>query len=118
MAKQAPRRGNAGGGEGSKQHVRQGVRTGTGVHVKREAGTAQVGLAVDPRAREKINTAKGGPNQVLGNEAALRVGAGKPGADRTIYASGSQQGMAKTPAPIGPTRDTLAEFGPDVPGRG
>jgi hypothetical protein len=40
-----------------------------------------------------------------------------PGGSRSVSKSGSQHGLASTPAPIGPTKDTLAEFGPDVPGR-
>ncbi len=36
-----------------------------------------------------------------------------PGGSRSVSKSGSQHGLASTPAPIGPTKDTLAEFGPD-----
>jgi hypothetical protein len=39
------------------------------------------------------------------------------GGSRSVSKSGSQHGLASSPAPIGPTKDTLAEFGPDVPGR-
>ena len=56
----------------------------------------------------------GGPGSTkLGNEAALNVGKGGPGAGRTVMRSGSQHDLASSPAPIGPTKDTLAEFGAD-----
>ena len=49
----------------------------------------------------------------LGNQVALNVKGGGPGTGRTIYKTGSQAGMPATPRAIGPTRDTLAEYGPD-----
>ena len=48
----------------------------------------------------------------LGNEVAGNVGKGGPGTGRTCT-EWKPQGMPVTPQPIGPTKDTLAEFGPD-----
>ena len=43
------------------------------------------------------------------------AGAGPGGGGRTIFPSGSQS-STPTPKPIGPTRNTLAEFGPEISG--
>ena len=54
----------------------------------------------------------------LGNEVALNVGSGGPGAGRTVQHCGTQSqygAVAGKPAPAG--KDILNEFGPDVPGR-
>jgi hypothetical protein len=49
---------------------------------------------------------------VLGNEAALRVGRGGPGADRTVHKSGSQAIYGQpVQGPSRPARDILSEFG-------
>jgi hypothetical protein len=63
------------------------------------------GYETKPMAATGIANARKGP-----------AGAAPGGMGRTIYRSGSQ---SPTPAPraIGPTRDTLSEFGKDIPGR-
>jgi hypothetical protein len=59
--------------------------------------------------------AMGGMGSVpLGNQIATNVGKGGPGAGRDVSRCGSQQGVSPS-TPIGPTRDTLAEFGSDSP---
>ena len=56
----------------------------------------------------------GGPGGVpLGNQTALTAGQGA-GAGRTVSRRGSQQGVSPS-TPIGPTKDTLGEFGNDSP---
>ena len=78
-------------------------------------GTHATGRGDFPLKREPLHR---GPNfqsgVKFGNELATNVGAGGPGAGREILRSGSQCLHGKpvgTPKP--PSRDTLAEFGPD-----
>jgi hypothetical protein len=77
-----------------------------------EGGGKTVRGAVEPMYSGKV---AGVGSTKLGNEVALNVGGGGPGAGRTVMRTGSQHGLASSPAPIGPTKDTLAEFGPDSP---
>jgi hypothetical protein len=89
-------------------------------------GASQIGEAVGNHTMQGKTNYRGDPVRAgavggagstpLGNAKALDVGGGGPGVGRTVMKSGGQHGLAR-PAPIGPTKDTLAEFGPDVPGR-
>jgi hypothetical protein len=90
-----------------------------------EAGAAQLGAHlgdhVTDRSRMLSNPAARlvtgkAPDVAQGNDLARNVGRGGPGTGRTIYRAGTQ---AKTPpaVPLPRGRDTLGEFGPDVPGR-
>jgi len=114
----------AGGGINSRVNVSPGTRRGAPATGVRPAGVSQFGSTIGNHATgsgkalrggaEKYNTATPAGGRVpLGNEVARNVGKGGPGAGRTIHKTGSQQGMPVTPRPIGPTRDTLSEFGPD-----
>jgi hypothetical protein len=116
------RGGRAGGGPGSRVTVSPGVRKGAPATGVRPAAVSQFGSSLgdhstnSPKAlrgaAEKYKTAT--PISVpLGNEVALNVGKGGAGTGRTIYKTGSQAGMPSTPRAIGPTKDTLAEFGAD-----
>src|SRR5215472_5827525 len=91
-----------GGGIASKQHVSIPVRTGTGSRNARPAGVGQIGSAQGDHTTnrpgssgyrgEKLN----GPAErnfqptKFGNEVALNVGKGGPGAGRTVYEHGTQ----------------------------
>jgi hypothetical protein len=89
-------------------------------HKASPAGAAQQGMAVQFR-KEPLQAGKGyepakvGPTGIA-NARQGHSGPGPGGGGRTIYGSGSQ---SPTPParPIGPTKDTLAEFGPEIPGR-
>jgi hypothetical protein len=58
------------------------------------------------------------PSVPLGNAVAGNVGKGGCGAGRTIYGQGGSQSATPTAKPMPGSRDTLSEFGRDVPGRG
>ena len=115
-----------GGGLGSKQHVRTGVKTGAARHGVNPRWTSQVGQSYGNHATERkgiMPTSKvierydagaGTPSR-LGNEVALNVGRGGVATGRTIYRTGSQQGMTTREIPSG--RDILGDFGPEIGGR-
>ena len=116
------RRGNAGGGIASNKNVNVGVRKGASATGVRPGAVAQFGSALGDHSTDSPKTLRGAAEKYktatpisvpLGNEVATNVGKGGAGTGRTIYKTGSQAGMPSTPRAIGPTRDTLAEFGPD-----
>lgn len=85
------------------------------------AGVSQVGSSIGNHSTDSGKTLRGGvepvrvgamPNHQLGNSVAPSTVCG-PGGSRSLSKSGSQHGLASSPAPIGPTKDTLNEFGPD-----
>jgi len=89
-------------------------------HKASPAGAAQQGMAVQFR-KEPLQSEKGYEPKAMGstgiaNARQGHAGPGPGGGNRTIYKSGSQ---SPTPPAHGmlPGRDTLSEFGPDVPGR-
>jgi hypothetical protein len=103
----------SGGGIQSNKLVNVGVKSGPPrTNVVSPASADQVGQTVafkkDPLP---IRTAQQVP---MGNAVALNVGAGKPGAGRTIHRCGSQglQGPVN-PGHSPPARDILSEFGPE-----
>jgi hypothetical protein len=118
-------RGGAGGGPNSRVNKSVSVRTGIPARGISPGAVSQFGSSVgnhatDHRANlpykgERYLEGKtpAGGNVPLGNQVALNVGKGGAGTGRTIYKTRSQSGMPSTPRAIGPTRDTLAEFGPD-----
>lgn len=124
MAKSNSGMRRAGGGINSLVNVSPGVRKGAPATGVRPAGVSQFGSTIGNHATGSGKALRGGAEkysgatpaggrQKLGNEVALNVGKGGPGAGRTVMRSGSQTGTPVTPRAIGPTRDTLAEFGPD-----
>jgi hypothetical protein len=113
----------SGGGSTSRNNVRPASRLGSPARGVNPGHVAQYGSALGNRAMEKQTNYRGEPKFTqspaggavkLGNEVAKNVGGGGPGSGRSVMKSGSQHGLAP-PAPIGPTRDTLAEFGNDSP---
>jgi hypothetical protein len=112
-----------GGGIASKQHVQTRVRTGTPRKRVNVAGVNQQGAMVGDHTTHK-GTSTGyrgvqlfggaGYPSKLGNEVALNVGKGGPGAGRKVYGCGTQgvQGSVN-PGQASPKRDILSEFGPD-----
>jgi hypothetical protein len=117
----------SGGGYGSKQVVKVGVKAGPQrTSVVNPGGVAQMGAAPGGKMRGETHTSINSAVRIeertartpvpLGNALATNVGKGGPGTGRTVYASGSQHGLRPAqPLPAG--RDTLSEYGPDVPGR-
>jgi hypothetical protein len=104
-----------GGGIASRQHVKTAVRTGAAPAGKRPAAVAQIGKSVGNHAtgqgktlpyRGETMRTQGRPNERLGNEVALNVGTGGPGAGRTVYGCGSQQGVSSN-RQMPPGRDAL-----------
>ena len=123
----------AGGGIRSREFVRKPVKVGTQAREMRPEGVAQIGSSMGNCATNQGRTLPGAVEPVqgkalpaglsvpLGNQVALNVGKGGPGAGRVLYGksgSQSQHGPANPGLPRpGSTGDILREFGPDVPGR-
>ena len=100
-------RAKSGGGLTSNKFVNTGVKAGPPrTNVVSPASASQLGQSVAfKRDPLPIGTASQVP---MGNDCALRVGKGSPGADRTIHKSGSQsmhgpvnRGESERPAPRG-----------------
>lgn len=100
-----------GGGINSKQRVDVGVRNGRRAREERPRGVSQIGSAMGNHAMGKGGNLRGavepvrgarqqagGPGGVpLGNEVALNVGKGGPGAGRTLYGQCGTQGQHGAP---------------------
>jgi hypothetical protein len=110
-------RGGAGGGPGSRQHVRTSVRTGAARQHMHPGGVAQLGQHVGSHTPRNPDTGYRGerltgptkPISVeLGNANALKgIGVG---GGRTVYKSGSQQGLQSAkPLPKGVDIVSLAK---------
>jgi hypothetical protein len=121
-SKQQSRGNQPAGGLGSKVVVEKPVRTGQPASGIYPSWASQVvGNKVTESASTlayrgepmKMPRGPAGSNQPLGNAVAAATKCGV-GGSRTIYSSGSQGGMPVTPRAVGPTRDTMAEFGPDT----
>jgi hypothetical protein len=120
-----------GGGIASRQRVEKPVRVGTPAREMRPQGVSQIGSSIGNRVTNSGRILAGavepvqgkalpqGLNVPLGNQVALNVGKGGPGAGRVLYGkSGTNQQhgpVAGSPKPQG--REILSGFGPDVPGR-
>src|SRR5262249_44527299 len=116
-----------GGGPSSKNVVRPNVRTGSGSHSTRPAGTNKLGnkqgshVTRGQESSYRSEPLHGGrtlPTK-FGNEVALNVGKGGCGTGRTIYSSGSQSGSGGhgpsnpgNPRPT-PSRHIIENYGPD-----
>jgi hypothetical protein len=96
-------KGSGGGGYGSRPHTEQSVRTGSGSHSTRPAGTAQIGLMYGDKVThvkgstgytgEKLHSSERNFQPVkFGNEVALNVGKGGCGTGRTLYGQAGSQG--------------------------
>jgi hypothetical protein len=116
-----------GGGIASRQHVQTPVRTGSGSKSTRPAGVSQIGYAVGDKVTsqrgstgykgEKLHSPERNFQPVkFGNEVALNVGKGGPGAGRTLYGQSGQQGCHGQPASGNPQPqqgDILSQYGPE-----
>ena len=115
----------SGGGITSNKRVEVGVRLGSANRAVTPAGAAQLGAHLGNHSDR--GTTGGNPATPLyggkalnptpmGNAVTASTVAG-PGGSRTVYRSGYQ---SQTPLarPMSTGRNTLAEFGPDQPGKG
>jgi hypothetical protein len=112
----------SGGGIQSRQYVtsRSGVKVEPEAKAASAAGVAQQGLSTafkkEPLFEGRGYTPKEMAPTGIANSRFNSAASG-PGSGRTIYSSGSQS-PTPTARPMPPGRDTLSEYGPDVPGRG
>ena len=100
----------SGGGHGMNKNVQPSVRTGSGSHNARPAGAGQIGLMWGDKAThlkgstgytgEKLHGPSSRDFQPVpfGNQVALNVKGGGPGAGRTLYGQSGQQGCHGQPA--------------------
>jgi hypothetical protein len=108
----------SGGGIQSNKLVKPSVRTGQPPKGTSPAAADYLGQATAFR-KENVGVGPAYQASKLGNEVALNVGAGAPGAGRTVHHCGSQ-GVHGKPDPGNPPpagKDIISEFGPDIPGR-
>jgi hypothetical protein len=110
-----------GGGILGNKNVSPPVRTGSPNRGSSAGSADQIGAAVSFK-REEVERGRAYNSSILGNEKALDVGKGGPGAGRTVMKSGSQnrggppnQGEARQPGNVdrGP-RAILGEKGSKV----
>ena len=102
-----------GSGGGSNKLVAPGVKTGSPSRKSSPGAADQLGQSTAFK-KEVVNSGPGYNAAKFGNEAALNVGKGGPGAGRTIMRSGSQGTHgAVAGAPRPPGRDILSQFGPE-----
>jgi hypothetical protein len=85
------------------------VKVGRLVNHPTDGGGKTLRGGVEPMMSGKL-VRPGQPE--MGNTLAAATVCGV-GGSRSVSKSGSQHGLASSPAPIGPTKDTLAEFGAD-----
>lgn len=113
----------SGGGIGSRNVTKQSPRNGAPAREMRPKGVSQIGSSMGNHATDSGRILRGAVEPVrgarvggvpLGNEVAMNVGKGGPGAGRAVFANGSQgrHGRPKgSPPPAG--RDILSAFGPE-----
>jgi|SRR6516165_12366376 len=115
----------SGGGIGMNKNVQPSVRTGSGSRGTRPGGAASIGQSYGSHVTNKDDTGYRGPKfhsdksfqpVPFGNEVALNVKGGGPGAGRTLHGQSGSQGCHGQPvsgnAPA-KNRDILRDFGPD-----
>jgi hypothetical protein len=118
-----------GGGSKSRVVREVGVRTGAGARVMSPRGVSQIGSSMGNhttgdtgKTSRPVEPVRGaalpaGLSVPLGNEVAKNVGAGKPGAGRTLYGqSGTNKQYGAANPGGGRIADTRGEW-PDTPGR-
>jgi len=91
----------------------RGVVTGTNAKGVSPQAAARIGMQVITSTG--VAKVPGPISKPLGNELAKNVGAGGPGAGRTIYSTGTQS-KQPVPGPMPAGRDILRDFGPDTKG--
>jgi hypothetical protein len=114
-----------GGGIQSSKRVEVGVRGGKPTtNVVSPRGVSEYGYATPGKLRQGAHTSENtaenvferkAPRPPMGNAIATNVGKGGPGTGRTIYPSGFQSlHGAPVQGSTPPSKDTLAEYGPEV----
>jgi hypothetical protein len=110
------------GGGATSSNVKPTTARGGGkpAQAKNPGGVAQFGLAQGDHTMQGPTNYRCDPRNLpvsggllstpMGND--LTHGTGPKGQGRTVMGCGSQQGVSP-PTPIGPTKDTLSEYGPD-----
>jgi len=116
----------SGGGIDSNKRVEIGVRYGGPRREVNKVAVSRLGAMIGSHATNNpkvLNTklepfyGKTVPSVPLGNQVAGNVGPGGPGTGRTLYRAG-YQGPTPAPQAMSVGRNTLSEYGPDVPGKG
>jgi hypothetical protein len=116
-----------GGGYGSRQHTEVKIRTGSGSKATRPAGTNMFGAAQGDHVTRKGEStgwkgerlhdpSKNFQPVKFGNEVALNVGGGGPGAGREVMRSGAQgtHGSVSPGNAPAKNKDILNEYGPNI----
>jgi hypothetical protein len=100
------------------KNVSPPVRTGSPNRATSPGAADQLGQATAFK-KEQCDTGRAYDGAKLGNELALNVGKGSPGAGRTTTKSGSQGtwGEVKPGQVRGRQGYEITDFGPDIPGR-
>jgi len=126
------RGGNAGhrpgGGIASRQRVEKPVKVGAQAREMRPQGVSQIGSSMGNRATNGGRTISGAVEAVqgsalpqglsvpLGNQVALNVGKGGPGAGRTLYGKSGSQGQHGSVNPGLPRPSSTGEIFPGFRG--
>jgi hypothetical protein len=99
---------------GGRTEVRTPVRTGAAAKGVNPGYASQIGAKLHQQADRTPMGAAPPYSAVLGNQKALAVGRGRPGADRVVHKTGSQSQHGAPVNPGSPTpREILSEFGPE-----
>jgi hypothetical protein len=106
------------GGVGSRVVTERPVRTGAGSRSARPAGVAQIGTSIGDHITNKSDTGYRGERLhndrsfqpvPFGNEVALNVKGGGPGAGRTLYGQAGSQGTHGSTNPGNPRPNSRRE---------
>jgi hypothetical protein len=99
---------------GGRTEVRTPVRTGRAASGVSAGDAARIGRKTHTPVPAERTPMPAGGSAPLGNQVALNVGRGGPGAGRTVLRTGSQGTHGPVNAGLSPTRrDILSEFGPE-----
>jgi len=101
----------SGGGITSNQFVQPGIKTGSPKRGTSPGAADQLGQAVSFK-REQVDMGRAYQASKLGNEVALNVGKGGPGAGRTVMKSGSQNQWGPPNQGEGRMQGSTADRGP------
>jgi hypothetical protein len=100
----------SGGGITSNKFVQPNIRTGSPNKGSSPGSADQIGQSVAFK-REEVERGRAYPGTKLGNEVALNIGKGGPGAGRTTHPCGSQ-GRHGPPVAGEPRQGSTADVGP------
>jgi hypothetical protein len=114
----------SGGGATMNKNVRPPMPKPAPARAVSPAGASQLGSSMGNMKGGKLVTAEHlfqgkAPQSKYGNEVALNVGKGGPGAGRTVYAKGTEAVHGPVAGIVRPaqTGDILRSYGPDVVGK-